>query len=179
MGEDGFLDYAYNAQPVSSFQMKSHGTTSFLPSFILCAMLLLTGCASFPRVIVLEDPLTPIEHLNLGVAYEKSGELDSAIKEYELAAEKTHVAYLYLGNAYFQKSELDKAEKYYKLAIKKDTRNADVCNNLAWLYYTKGENLDEAEKLVLKAIDLNPSKSDIYTDTLEKIRERKSHVRYR
>ena len=131
------------------------------------------GCASFPRVIVLEDPLTPREHLNLGVAYEKRGELDSAIKEYKLASEKIHVAYLYLGNAYFRKNELDKAEKYYKQAIKKDTDNADACNNLAWLYYTKGENLDEAEKLVLKAMKLNPSKNDIYRDTLEKIRKRK------
>ncbi len=157
--------------------MKSHETTSFLLPFILCALLLFISCASFPRVIVLEDPLTPSEHLNLGVAYEKSGELDSAIKEYELAVKKIHVAYLYLGNAYFQKNELDKAEKYYKQAIKKDTHNADACNNLAWLYYTKGENLDEAEKLVLKALSLNPSKSDIYTDTLEKIRERKSPLR--
>lgn len=161
--------------------MKSHGITSFLSPFILYTMLLLMGCASFPRVIVLEDPLTPREHLNLGVAYEKRGELGSAIKEYRLASEKIHVAYLYLGNAYFQKNELDKAEKYYKQAIKKDTHNADACNNLAWLYYTKGENLDEAEKLVLKAMNLNPSKNDIYRDTLEKIRERKligSHLKY-
>ena len=44
-------------------------------------------------------------------------------------------------------------------------------NNLAWLHYSKKENLEEAEALALKTIDLNPDKETIYRDTLEKIRE--------
>ena len=120
--------------------------------------------------MVLDDPLTPEEHLNLGVAYERKGELDSAIKEYELAAKKLSIAYLYLGNAYFQKEILSEAEKYYRLAIENEILNADAHNNLAWLYYVKKENLDEAESLVLKAIELNPSKNDIYGDTLKRIK---------
>jgi hypothetical protein len=35
----------------------------------------------------------------------------------------------------------------------------------------KGNNLDEAERLAKKALELNPSKKNIYDDTLEKIRE--------
>ncbi|MDH5202571.1 MAG: tetratricopeptide repeat protein [Nitrospirota bacterium] len=135
-------------------------TIVLAPCFLACA---------FPRIIVLDDPLSPEEHINLGVAYEKNGELDNAIKEYEIASKKLPIAYLYLGNVYFQKNELDDAEKYYRKAIKKDPDNADCYNNLAWLYYVKKENLDEAEKLVLKAIELNPAKRAIYSDTLEKI----------
>jgi len=140
--------------------------------FAFCSLLFFSGC-SLPRIIILKDPLTPEEHLNLGVAYEKQGEFDPAIKEYKAAAKKLPVADLYLGNVYFQKKELGKAEAYYKKAIKNDPRNADACNNLAWLYYTKRENLEEAEHLALKAIDLNPSKENIYQDTLEKIRDLK------
>jgi len=128
---------------------------------------------SLPRIIVLDDPLTPEEHLNLGVAYERNGELDSALKEYQVASKKLEVAYLYMGNIYFQKNELENAESYYKKTIKKDPKNADAYNNLAWLYYIKKANLKEAEALASKAIDLNPSKADDYRDTLEKIRDLK------
>jgi len=131
--------------------------------------LLLLGCA-FPRIIVLDDPLSPEEHLNLGVTYEKKGELDNALKEYQVASKKLPVAYLYMGNIYFQKNEFDKAESCYKKAINKDSENADAHNNLAWLYFIERKNLDEAERLVLKAIELNPAKKNIYQDTLERIR---------
>jgi tetratricopeptide (TPR) repeat protein len=128
-------------------------------------------CCSFPRIIVLDDPLSPEEHLNLGVAYEQNKEYESALKEYEKASKKLPIAYLYTGNIHFQKNELDEAEYYYKKMIERDPENADAYNNLAWLYYTKNENLMEAEALSLKSLDLNPSKMDIYRDTLQKIRE--------
>jgi tetratricopeptide (TPR) repeat protein len=131
--------------------------------------LLLLGCA-FPRIIVLDDPLSPEEHINLGVTYEKKGELDNALKEYQVASKKLPVAYLYIGNIYFQKNEYEEAERYYKKAIKKEPENADAYNNLAWLYFIERKNLDEAERLVLKAIELNPAKKNIYQDTLDKIR---------
>ena len=140
--------------------------------FALCSMLFATGC-SFPRVIILKDPLTPEEHLNLGVTYEQQGDFDNAIKEYNLAAKNLPRAFLYLGNAHFQKKEWKKAEEYYRLAIEKEPDNADAHNNLAWLYYTRREKLDEAETLARRALRLNPGKGDIYRDTLEKIREAK------
>ncbi len=140
--------------------------------FVLCPLLYAIGC-SFPRVIILKDPLTPEEHLNLGVTYEQQGDFDNAIKEYNLAAKKLPGALLYLGNVHFQKKEWKKAEDYYRLAIAKEPDNADAHNNLAWLYYTRREKLDEAEALARKALRLNPGKGDIYRDTLEKIREAK------
>jgi len=39
--------------------------------FTILLAILLSGCA-LPRIIFLDDPLTPEEHINLGVAYEKS-----------------------------------------------------------------------------------------------------------
>lgn len=78
-----------------------------------------------------------------------------------------------MGNVYFQKHNYKEAEYYYKKAIKKDPSNSDAYNNLAWMYFLINENLDEAEKLALKAIELNPSKMQLYLDTLNKIRELK------
>jgi tetratricopeptide (TPR) repeat protein len=145
-----------------------------LKNFLYFAFLILTfeflsGC-SLPRIVILDDPLSPEEHINLGVAYEKKGEIDNALKEYKLASKKLPLAYLYIGNIYFQKNDFAGAESAYKKAIKKAPENSDAYNNLAWLYYTKKENLDEAESLALKAIEINPSKKEIYQDTLNKIR---------
>jgi len=120
---------------------------------------------------VLDDPLSPEEHLNLGVTYEQNKEFDSALKEYEKASKKLSIAYLYMGNIYFLKNDYEKAESFYSTAIDKEPGNADAYNNLAWLFYIKRENLDEAEDLALKAIELDPLKKDIYQDTLKKIRE--------
>jgi tetratricopeptide (TPR) repeat protein len=137
--------------------------------------ILSAGC-SFPKIIILKDPLTPEEHLNLGVAYERRGEFDQAIREYQAAAEKVPVAFLYLGNAYFLKNDWDQAEIYFKKAIEKDAKNAAAHNNLAWLYYQRGKNLEQAEGLAQKALELDPSKISIYGDTLEKIREKKKAI---
>jgi tetratricopeptide (TPR) repeat protein len=80
------------------------------------------------------------------------------------------LAYLYMGNVYFQKKAFAEAEKSYRKAIDK-TGSAEAYNNLAWLYYTGGSRLDEAERLAMKAVELSPG-SATYADTLEKIRAR-------
>src|SRR4030042_3883 len=127
---------------------------------IILFLNILCACA-FPRIIVLDDPLSPEEHLNLGVTYEKNGELDNALKEYQVASKKLPVAYFYMGNIYFQKNEFDEAESCYKKAINKDSENADAHNNLAWLYFIERKNLDEAERLFLEGLRLNPSEKKI------------------
>lgn len=135
----------------------------------ICTSLLLS--CSMPRIIILDDPLSPEEHINLGVTYEKKGEYEAAIKEYKAASRKNPLAYLYIGNVYFEMKDYEKAEGYYKMAIEEDPQNSDAYNNLAWLYYITGKNLEEAERFALKAIELNPSRSALYEDTLQRIRE--------
>ncbi len=137
---------------------------------ILFPTVLVTGC-SLPRIIILKDPLTPEEHLNLGVAYERRGEFDLAVREYQKAARTLPRALVYLGNVHFLRNEWKEAEAYYRKAIEKDPGNADAHNNLAWLFYSKGENLEEAEALAQKALALDPTKEEIYKDTLEKVRK--------
>ena len=134
-------------------------------------MLAMTLSCSLPKIIVLQDPLTPEEHINLGVSYENKGELDAALKEYETASKKLPIAYLYIGNIYFQKNDFKNAEKNFKKAIKK-TEDSMAYNNLAWLYYTMNKNLEEAERLARKAVELSPQSQD-FTDTLNKIIERR------
>jgi tetratricopeptide (TPR) repeat protein len=144
-----------------------------LVTFLISLTILSSGC-SLPKIIILKDPLTPVEHLNLGVAYEGRGEFDQAIREYQAAAKKLPIAFLYLGNAYFLKNDWDQAEIYFKKAIEKDGKNAAAHNNLAWLYFQRGKNLEQAEALAQKALELDPSKSSVYGDTLEKVREKRA-----
>ncbi len=152
--------------------MRNKRRAAFRP-VLIGLLLVMSSCASLPRIIVLEDPLSPEEHINLGVAYEEKGELDNAYKEYKEASRKLPAAFLYMGNISFKKGEFSDAEVCYKKAIKKDPKSADAYNNLAWLYYTEKRNLEEAETLAAKAIELNPSKKDVYQDTLDRIREYK------
>jgi tetratricopeptide (TPR) repeat protein len=138
------------------------------------ALVVLAGLfvsCSIPRIIVLHDPLTPEEHINLGVAYEQNGEYDAALKEYDAASKKLPVAYLYMANIHFRQGGTDKAERLYRRAIEK-TGDARAYNNLAWLYYITDKNLDEAEELGRKAAELAPDSSD-FRDTLDRILEKR------
>jgi tetratricopeptide (TPR) repeat protein len=169
MAERSMAGLKDERMPVKLTSMRNwKASVLLLPA--LCAVLFLVSC-SWPKIYILKDPLTPQEHLNLGVTYEKQGDFENAIREYEMAAKKIPQGSLFLGNVYFQKGELDQAEKYYKEALEKEPDNPDALNNLAWLYYTKRENLDEAERLASRAIEINPAKKGIYEDTLKKIRE--------
>ena len=45
----------------------------------------LSACSNLPQVHVLHDPLTPEEHVTLGLTYEVQGHRDLATREYRTA----------------------------------------------------------------------------------------------
>jgi tetratricopeptide (TPR) repeat protein len=113
----------------------------------LLVLLLACGCSRIPRFIVLSDPLTAAEHVELGVAYERKGELDLARREYESALKKdkkSHRARVNLGNVFLAKKEYGKARAQYLLALELRPGDAEATNNLSWAAILSGEGIDEA-----------------------------------
>jgi Tfp pilus assembly protein PilF len=116
-----------------------------LPCLLL--LLLAGGCSRLPKIIVLSDPLTAAEHVELGVAYERKGDLDLARREYERALQKDRKFYrarLNLGNVFLAKKEYGKAREEYLLALELRPGDADATNNLSWAAIFSGEGIDEA-----------------------------------
>jgi tetratricopeptide (TPR) repeat protein len=140
------------------------------PVLLLSFVFLATASCAIPKIIILHDPLSPEEHINLGLAYEKKGETRSAITEYEKASKELPEAYLYLGNICYSKGAYAESEKYYREAIRKKPDLSDAYNNLAWLLYIRGMDSSEALSLARKAVELRPS-NEQYVDTLQQIEE--------
>ena len=113
----------------------------------LLVLLLAGGCSRVPRIIVLEDPLTAAEHVELGVAYERKGELDLARREYERALRmdgKFYRARVNLGNVFLAKKEFGKAREEYLLALELRPGDAEATNNLSWAAILSGEGIGDA-----------------------------------
>jgi len=116
-------------------------------ALLLLVLLLAGGCSRIPKIIVLSDPLTAAEHVDLGVAYERKGELDLARREYERALRKDRKLYrarVNLGNIFLRKKEYGKAREEYLLALELRPGDADATNNLSWAAIFSGEGIDEA-----------------------------------
>jgi Flp pilus assembly protein TadD len=132
------------------------------------SVLALTACST-PRIIVLNDPLTAGEHNDLGAAYEHSGMLDQAKKEYLKALDREDtwaVPYFNLGNVAYRQRDLKNAETYYRKALTLDNENPDIMNNLANLLHDMGRN-EEAMALIDKALVI--AHKTEYLDTKQKI----------
>jgi Tfp pilus assembly protein PilF len=138
----------------------------------LVVMTGLSGCATW-RALRATDPLSPSERLNLGVSYERAGELDLALREYERAeagAVKS-MALTYQGNIHATRNNVSMAERKYRAALKEDPNNVVALNNLAWLLVQEGRSLDEAESLIRHALEQDPEPREPYENTLKTIVE--------
>ncbi|MGH7227817.1 MAG: tetratricopeptide repeat protein [Nitrospiraceae bacterium] len=126
--------------------------------WVLLLSLLLGGlqaCSSLPRVVVLHDPLTPTEHVTLGLTYEAQGRTEVAVREYRAALEQGHgyvPAFVGLGNLAFGRGALEEAEAYYHQALAVAPQDPGANNNLAMLYLAQSANLTEAERLARQAL---------------------------
>jgi tetratricopeptide (TPR) repeat protein len=113
----------------------------------LLVLLVAGGCFRVPKIIVLEDPLTAAEHVELGVAYERKGELDLAQREYERALRKDGKLFrarVNLGNVFLAKKEYGKAREEYLQALESRPGDAEATNNLSWAAIYSGEGIEEA-----------------------------------
>src|SRR5258708_17487583 len=110
-------------------------------ALMLAAVPTLVGCAHF---VVLHDPLTSVEHNDLGVAYESRGQLDLAAREYRKAlsldAHQSR-ARVNLGNVEAANGRWSRAEKCYRRALADSSTDADAMNNLAIALLRQGRRL--------------------------------------
>jgi len=146
-----------------------------LPFLLPLLFLLAGGCSRIPRIIVLSDPLTAAEHVELGVAYERKGELDLARREYERALlkdRKSHRARVNLGNIFLAKKEYGKAREEYLLALELRPGDAEATNNLSWAAIFSGEGIDEALARMESVVSGPGGRRPIFLDTLGVLRMR-------
>ncbi len=139
------------------------------------AMLPAAGCSRLPRIIVLEDPLSAGEHLELGVAYERKGELDLAAREYERALRKDSrfvQARVNLGNVRLAQRKYADARREYLRALDLAPGNLDAENNLAWVAILSGAEIDAALARLESALAGAPSRPPEVVDTLGVLRMR-------
>ena len=141
----------------------------------LLVLLLAGGCSRIPKIIVLEDPLTAEEHVELGVAYERKGELDLARKEYERALRKDGKLYrarVNLGNVFLAKKEYGKAREEYLQALELRPGDAEATNNLSWAAIDSGEGIGEALTRMEAVVSAPGGRQPVLLDTLGVLRMR-------
>jgi len=141
----------------------------------LLVLLLSGGCSRIPRIIVLSDPLTAAEHVELGVAYERKGELDLARREYERALRKDRKLYrarVNLGNIFLARKEYGKAREEYLLALELRPGDAEATNNLSWGAILSGEGIDEALSRMESVVSGPDGRRPTLLDTLGVLRMR-------
>ncbi len=76
------------------------------------------------------------------------------------------IFYFNLANVYGREKDFTRAIENYKKALELSPDFADCCNNMAYAMAQESFSIDEAGKLVKKAIELNPDGKFWYMDTL-------------
>jgi len=75
------------------------------------------------------------------------------------------VVFSTLGDAQSNLGNSEEADRVYELALRYDPENHNAMNNYAYNLSVRGENLERAQELALKAMELNPENA-AYLDTM-------------
>tara|TARA_R110001599_G_scaffold24835_3_gene89220 strand:- start:13134 stop:14825 length:1692 start_codon:yes stop_codon:yes gene_type:complete len=107
----------------------------------------------------------------LGSAYMLSDENEEAVIWLERASRAParkpfkSVVYSTLGDAQSNLGNSEEADRVYGLALRYDPENHNAMNNYAYNLSVRGENLEKAQELALKAMELEPENA-AYLDTM-------------
>lgn len=110
----------------------------------------------------------PDFYILLANIHDDKGRVDDSIKTLKSAAksfpERTDILFL-LGVKQEKAGKTEDCIKTMRQLISIDTQHAGAHNYLGYIYAEQGNNLDEAEKLILRALDLKPN-DGYYMDSL-------------
>jgi Flp pilus assembly protein TadD len=142
------------------------------PVALVLASALVAALAGCAHLVILHDPLTAIEHNDLGVVYESGGQLDLAAKEYKHALRlDSHLAgaRFNLGNVEAANGRWSSAEKCYRRALSDSSTDIDAMNNLAIALLRQWRRLDEARALAERAVAAGGERDSLYRATLDDV----------
>ena len=108
----------------------------------------------------LTQALSPAQHNDLGVLYEREGRLDDAVKQYNVAILKDPrlaKAYVNLGNVRRKQGRRQEALLRYREAIALEPGDFAAVNNFADLCAEMGQDRDEATARLSAALRAEPS----------------------
>lgn len=117
---------------------------------------------------VKEEPENLEVHNFLGQFYFQQRKFDKALEQFNLILKKdpkNKMAKLFLGLIYDEQNLRPQAIKEFKEILAIEPDNPDALNALGYIYAEGGENLDLAEKLIIKALKKD-AKNGAYVDSL-------------
>jgi tetratricopeptide (TPR) repeat protein len=126
-------------------------TLAAVAAVVLASLAAFPACSVLPKVMLIPDPLAPEEHLDLGLAYERDGDMELALREYE-AAGSLPLAMLGRGNVLFQTGQYRRAETVYRRLLSGDL-GPEAANNLAFMLVLENRKPEEAYRLATFAVE--------------------------
>lgn len=130
--------------------------------------------AGFATILITPGTTDPdaFSTLRYAVALENDGRLEESAVIYTqllLKQPDLAIAWINLGNVHRQSGRPDAAEEDYRTALDIEPEAVDALNNLAWLLFEEGGDLEEAERLARQAVAGGGPDPYLAQDTLGQI----------